>query len=425
MLNVTKMLHGISEIHILMDRNNIDTYSFIKILVRKAVFLTLCFFCVSFFSAPVYADSLELVSAGAGKALAGSSSVLTIKDDEILGEAAGEAVAPKHQAAIATIEAIMHPVSDNSVSGNAGELSNDKILEQKKALAVVTGEAVDDGTIAGYTNLGIAKVDNWLNVRQGPSESEELVGKMPKHAGCEILEEKDGWAHIKSGKVEGWSNLEYLYTGEEAKTKAKEYIMLMATVTTTTLFVREEPSTESSVITMVPLEEELEVTEELEGWCKITIDDEEGYISKDYVTLAQKLERAVTMKELRYGQGVSDVRISMVNYAKQFLGNAYVWGGTSLTKGTDCSGFTMGIYRKFGIGLPRNSRAQASTGTKVTVSELRPGDLVFYGKGSYINHVAMYIGGGQVIHASSKKTGIKISNVAYRTPITCRRYIKD
>lgn len=361
---------------------------------------------------PVFA-STDMVCAGAGRALSG----IDMADELVLGEEAGEAAVRKHMEADEVVAQI--------IFGESMAIDEETLNEQQQALAVVTGETITDGTIAGYTNLGIAKVDNWLNVREKPSEEGELVGKMPKNAGCEILEEEGEWAHIKSGKVDGWSKLEYLYTGEEAKEKAHEVIMLMATVTTTTLYVRSEPTTESSVITMVPLEEELEVIEELEGWCKISIDDEEGYISKDYVSLAEKLERAVTMKELKYGQGVSDVRISMVNYAKQFLGNRYVWGGTSLTNGTDCSGFTMGVYRKFGISLPRVSRSQAGCGTKVTVSELRPGDLVFYGKGSYINHVAMYIGGGQVIHASSRKTGIKISNVGYRTPITCRRIIKD
>lgn len=380
------------------------------------------------FSTNIYAAS-ELVSAGAGKIDDVTTTVEeeidnTVSNGSIISQnriEAGEASAKKHNDAAATVASIM---SDATPSENKAEEKATE-LNHQQALAVVTGEEVDDGTIAGYTNLGLAKVDNWLNVRKEPKEDGEIIGKMPKHAGCEVLDMEGDWAHIKSGKVEGYANLEYLYTGDEAKEKAEECIKLMATVTTTTLYVRSEPTTESSVITMVPMEEELEVTEELDEWCKISIDDEEGYISKEYVSLAKKLERAVTITELRYGQGVSDVRISMVNYAKQFLGNRYVWGGTSLTKGTDCSGFTMGIYRKYGISLPRVSRAQATVGTKVTVGELRPGDLVFYGKGSYINHVAMYIGGGQVIHASSPKTGIKISNVGYRTPITCRRIMNN
>jgi len=390
--------------------------------MKKSIKLFVILFClmnIGILNTYASEYNLYMPCAGAGRTLA--ESFLLADDDSVLGDMAGEAVNEKRVTAENTVNTIM----ENSEVVPEGKAISDEELHRREAVAVVTGGTVDDGTIAGYTNLGIAKVDNWLNVREKPSETAELVGKMPKNAGCEILDIDGEWAHLKSGKVEGYSKLEYLYTGEEAKVKAEEVITLMATVTTTTLFVREGPTTESAVLTMVPMEEELEVTEELEGWCKISIDDEEGYISKDYVSIAKKLARAVTMKELKYGQGVSDVRISMVNYAKQFLGNRYVWGGTSLTKGTDCSGFTMGIYRKYGISLPRVSRSQATVGTKVTVGDLRPGDLVFYGKGSYINHVAMYIGGGQVIHASSPKTGIKISNVGYRTPITCRRIIKD
>ncbi len=389
---------------------------------KTGLWILLCTLAAVFFiSKPntVCARCHLMISAGAGKVLDMDEAVFD--DDVLLGDVAGEAVNEQHVTAQHTMDEIEGVVEEIP----EGAVISDEELHRREALALVEGTTVDDGTIAGYVNLGIAKVDNWLNVREKPGEDAELVGKMPKNAGCEILEQDGEWSHIKSGKVNGWSKTEFLYTGDEARRKAEEVITLMATVTTTTFYVREGPTTDSSVITMVPMEEELEVSEDLDGWVKITIDDDEGYISKDYVSLAKKLERAVTMKELKYGQGVSDVRVSMVNYAKQFLGNRYVWGGTSLTKGTDCSGFTMGIYRKYGISLPRVSRSQATVGTKVTLNELRPGDLVFYGKGSYINHVAMYIGGGQIIHASNPRSGIKISNVRYRTPITCRRIIND
>jgi len=108
---------------------------------------------------------------------------------------------------------------------------------------------------------------------------------------------------------------------------------------------------------------------------------------------------------------VSDVRVELCEYAKQFIGNPYVWGGTSLTKGADCSGFVLSVYAKYGISLPHSSRAQANSGTRISMSEAKPGDLVFYAKGGRINHVGIYIGGGQLVHASSPKTGIRVSNV--------------
>ena len=113
---------------------------------------------------------------------------------------------------------------------------------------------------------------------------------------------------------------------------------------------------------------------------------------------------------------VSATRTAIVAYAKQFLGNPYVYGGTSLTNGADCSGFTQSIFKNFGIEIGRSSRDQAANGKEISISAVQPGDLLFYGSGSYINHVALYIGGGQVIHSSNERTGILIAPANYRTP---------
>ncbi len=110
------------------------------------------------------------------------------------------------------------------------------------------------------------------------------------------------------------------------------------------------------------------------------------------------------------------LRDDMVSYALQFVGNPYVYGGTSLTNGTDCSGFTMGIYKNFGMSISRTSREQATNGKSIRSSELKKGDLVFYASGGRINHVAMYIGNGKIVHASNSRTGIIVSNMNYRTP---------
>ncbi|MDO4555666.1 MAG: C40 family peptidase [Lachnospiraceae bacterium] len=118
------------------------------------------------------------------------------------------------------------------------------------------------------------------------------------------------------------------------------------------------------------------------------------------------------------------LRKSMVSYAKKFLGNRYVYGGTSLTKGTDCSGYTMRIYQKFGYSIPRTSRSQASASKKISSANKKPGDLIFYGSGKRVSHVAMYIGNGKVIHASNRKDGIKISQWNYRKYIKIGRFIK-
>ena len=153
------------------------------------------------------------------------------------------------------------------------------------------------------------------------------------------------------------------------------------------------------------------------------LDDEEAYVSTDYCVVEEELETAVTMKELMYGNGISNTRIDLCQYAKQFVGNPYVWGGTSLTKGADCSGFVQSVFKQFGVSLPRSSRQQVGVGTKISLADAKPGDLIFYAKGGTINHVALYIGDGQVVHASSPKTGIRISNATYRTPAAVKRVL--
>mgnify|MGYP001108254864 FL=1 len=277
----------------------------------------------------------------------------------------------------------------------------------------------------GYTNLGIADVSDNLNIRAIAAEDGRLVGKLPRNAACEVIDTDDTWAHIKSGSVEGYVSLDYLLTGVPAKFKAEELAVTVAKVNTDSLKVRAEANTESEVITLVAMGEELEVAAVEGDWVKVLLDNDEVYVSAEYVEVSAELGTAVTMTELLYGQGVSDVRVDVCQYAKEFIGNPYVWGGTSLTKGTDCSGFVMRVFQKYGVKLPRNSRAQANCGTTIKVSEAKPGDLIFYAKGKTINHVAIYIGNGQVVHASSPKTGIKISNVSYRTPFKAVRILYD
>ena len=304
---------------------------------------------------------------------------------------------------------------DMTASGQEDETQED---DAAKALADAASEF-------GYTNLGIAQADGNINVRETPGTEAEIVGKLPNNAGCEIIGTDGEWTQIESGKVKGYVKSEYLLTGEAAVAKAQEVKQTVAIVTTTTLYVRDEANTDSHVITMMPEGEELEVLEVLDGWVKINVDSDEGYVSSDYVNIATELPKAQTMTEVRYGQGVSDVRVSLVSYATQFVGNPYVWGGTSLTRGADCSGFVMSVFANYGISLPHSSRAQANCGTKISASDAQPGDLFFYGNGSSINHVAIYIGGGSVVHASSPKSGIKISGAYYRTPVKVVRVINN
>ena len=286
-------------------------------------------------------------------------------------------------------------------------------------------EAVGPVELYGYNNIGIANVDNHLNVRETPDESGKLVGKMSNNAACEIIGTDGDWIQIKSGKVEGYCHKDYLLTGIFARKRADEIVTTVAEATSGGLRVRTEPNTDSEIITTMAEGEYLEVVEVTDGWIKVLLDDEEAYISADYAQVKENLDTAITMTELLYGEGVSDVRVELCQYAKQFIGNPYVWGGTSLTKGADCSGFTMSVFKKYGISLPHYSVSQSQMGTKVSLSEAKAGDLVFYAKGNTVNHVGIYLGNGQVVHASSPRTGIKISNVGYRTIHSIRNIIGD
>ncbi len=300
----------------------------------------------------------------------------------------------------------------------------EKTLTNEEYIAMA---AEAEGAVYGYTNIGIANVGKGnLNVRETPSTSGKLVGKMPNDSACEVYEEENGWFHVKSGEVEGYVSGDFLTTGLDAVLRADELVHTVAVVQTDGLNVRSEADKNSSVVTRVAKGEELEYVSTEGDWICVQLDADNVYVAAEYVKVEEKLDTAVTLSELLYGDGVSDVRVELVEYAKQFLGNPYVWGGTSLTKGADCSGFVLSVFKKFGVSLSHSSRAQANEGTKIKTSELQPGDLVFYGnsKGT-INHVAIYIGGGQVIHASNPKSGIKISKTTYRTPVKCVRVLKD
>ena len=323
-----------------------------------------------------------------------------------------------------------------SVSENDAETAQDVLDGDAigSSVILISDKTAEDYELAyeraknanwGYTNLGIADVSDNLNIRAVAAEDGRLVGKLPRNAACEVIDTDDTWAHIKSGSVEGYVSLEYLLTGVPAKFKAEELAVTVAKVATDSLKVRAEAKTESEVITLVAMGEELEVAAVEGDWVKVLLDNDEVYVSAEYVEVSAELSTAVTMTELLYGQGVSDVRVDICQYAKEFIGNPYVWGGTSLTKGADCSGFVMKVFQKYGVKLPRNSRSQANCGTTIKVAEAKPGDLIFYAKGKTINHVAIYIGNGQVVHASSPKTGIKISNVSYRTPFKAVRVLYD
>ncbi len=308
-----------------------------------------------------------------------------------------------------------------------------------------------------YDQIGISNVNNYLNIREEPNEEGKIIGKMTSKSAGEILETtEDGqWYKIKSGPVTGYVKSEFILTGDAAKAEALEVAELMAIVSTDRLNARTEPNTDSPIWTQISNSERYAVLKQTDGWVEIELDTTSAYVATDFVDVRYALNEAIQFTPIEdipepaasngsngssnkgstgnkgnkgnnKGSGVGNTpgnapagsrRTQIANYATQFLGNPYVWGGTSLTNGADCSGFTMSVMSHFGVSLPHHSGSQAGAGRSISSSEMRPGDLIFYtNSGGTINHVALYIGNGQVCHASNARDGIKISTWNYRTP---------
>lgn len=341
--------------------------------------------------------------------------------------------------------------------------------------------------ISPYANLGVSVADNYVNVRKDPSTDSEVVGKLYRGCAADILEYLEGdWVKIQSGDVKGYIASNYLAIGRAAESMVDEYATQYATVNTQTLRVREEMSVDSDILTLIPKGETYPVLKDYGEWVEIVLGaDEEtgrdftGFVSKEFVQMTvefkfaisieeeqrilreqQEAERAEAERKAKLAQeeaerkeaarkaaeakknanansnstkkevpvvsgSSSGIRTEIVTYAQKFVGNRYVWGGESLTKGADCSGFVKAIYEDFGYYIPRVSRDQASSaGKRVSESDMLPGDLVFYANSrGNVNHVAMYIGNGTIVHAANSRQGIIRSNVRYRDIYCVRRII--
>lgn len=351
---------------------------------------------------------------------------------------------------------VVEPQTSENLTGVAPQATATPVPQQD--VEAQEGEKGEDSHVElnlNYSRLGIAnKVDTYLNVRSKPSESGKLVGKMTKNAGCHVYSVKKGWAKIVSGKVKGYVKASYLTLDEKAEKLATKVGRNCVEIQTDSLRVRALPTKSAPIYSVISEGEEFvikkenitldyvknvvkkekiskkglekaggyeQIEAEMNDFICISVDDDTAFVAKEFVKQQYSLKRAVPVKTVSASKssGVSASQASIVEYAKQFLGNRYVWGGASLTNGTDCSGFTMSLYRKYGHSLPHNAAAQA--GVTRRVSSPKPGDLFFYSNGSRINHVAMYIGNGQVIHASNPRDGIKISNAYYRHPVKIGR----
>lgn len=354
-------------------------------------------------------------------------------------------------------------------SNQAGQSDTSQTLPVSSASVDMEDDSIESDNVSvkdllsniNYGRLGIAKVDNYLNIRKRPGEDGKIIGKLPKNAGCHIYKIKDGWAKIISNGVSGWVSADYLITDEEAEEYALSVATKVATVNTENLRARFLPSVDSKIYALIAVEEDLTVVKEnlsreyvdkiidryytgedafliedvdieemykdLDNWICVKLNGEKIFVSKDFITISYQLKKAVEIDEDEYSSdsGISSVRSQMVSFAMQYLGCPYVWGGTSLGGGADCSGFVMRVYENYGYYLPRTSYNQAAYCNSISYSEAQPGDLFFYGNGYSVSHVAMYIGNGQIIHAMDENHGICISSAYYMNPMKIGRIIYD
>lgn len=387
------------------------------------------------------------------------TAALTFSGVGLTAEAAGSSILPSGGVGLA--------LSDGSkletIAGDTAKLPIESIIEwistedSEISLLASVKESAEEEL---FRSLVIAQVSNYVNVRSIPSEEGEVVGKLYNNSVGTFISEENGWYQISSGSVTGYVKGMYCVTGDAAVEIAKQVGKRFATVTTQTLFVREEATTDSSVIGMLPRAEELLILDETEDWVKVDVEEGTGWVSKDYVSIRSEFVQAESREEeaarlakeaeerkrareaaaakaaqtqkstqtaqnsqtnqntasYSVGEG-SEMGVAVAEYALQFVGNPYVYGGSSLTNGTDCSGFVMSVYANFGVSLPHSSASDRTQGSAVDgLENAQPGDLICYS-----GHVALYIGNGQIVHASNAKTGIIVSQADYRSILAIRR----
>ena len=314
-------------------------------------------------------------------------------------------------------------------------------------------EALDQAVKNNYTGMCIAQVNDYVNIRSEASEEGEVLGKLYDKSVGTVDGEENGWYHITSGNVTGYVKSEYVIIASDAASVAEQVGTRVATVTTETLRVRQEATTDSSILGLIPMGEELTVTDETDGFVKVSIEEGDGWVSKDFVELrtdyvyaeskeeeearlakeqaAKEAAHAAAAAKARGSKGRSNSELSTVvgggagsasgnsvaSFASQFVGNPYVYGGTSLTNGADCSGFVMSVYANFGVSLPHSSSALRGVGYGVSLADAQPGDIICYS-----GHVGIYVGNNTIVHASTAATGIKYTSpVTYKNVLAVRR----
>ncbi len=392
-----------------------------------------------------FAAEAAYASQGLGASSAGISSVLNSYISEAANTAGVSAVLGEYVAA------------SNEESTTAAETTES--AETTENAAAESAATVEDGetdvVASEYENMAVAQVDGYVRIRSEANTDSEILGKLYNNNVGTVLSIEGDWAYVQSGSVTGYISTDYLVIGDEDL--FNEVSQTIATVNTETLRVRTEATTDAGILELVGEGESLNVVSVEGEWVKVSIDDEIGYVSAEYVDISMVYGEAESKEEEEerlaaeaaasassysdsgssasysyYYDGVdyatasaiisnaygSDTGKAVAQYAIQFIGNPYVYGGSSLTGGTDCSGFVMSVYAAFGISLPHSSYSQRGYGYEVGTGDMQPGDVV-----CYEGHVGIYIGDGLIVHASNESTGIIVSSVYIRGIVSVRRMV--
>ena len=322
-------------------------------------------------------------------------------------------------------------------------------------------ESADASQSGDYSSMGVTTVEDSVNVRSDASTDSEIVGYLYSSNVFTVTDAVDGWYQIESGNVSGWVSADYVNVGDESA--VKEAGIRIATVNADSLRVRESADEDAEIITLVEEGDGLYVGDvDDSGWVYVGTEEGDGYVSADYVSVDYTYTHGETVEEQEariaeeeaiaqaeaeaeaaaaaaqaassssssssssgskssssgktYKAASGKSGSAVASYASQFAGNPYVYGGTSLTNGCDCSGFVMSVYAAFGVSLPHSSSSMRSVGSGVDVSNIQVGDIVCYS-----GHVGIYVGGGSIISALGSKYGITYSSLHYKSIITVRR----
>ena len=302
-----------------------------------------------------------------------------------------------------------------------------------------------------YLNIAFSDTGDFTYIRSAPDENSDWVGKLYSNSTAEVLEYLDGWIKIRSGTAEGYVPADTLITGEDARGCAQEYENSTATVTAYSLNVRDGQGTDAQILTQIGQGEEYMITgDAVDGWYPVKVGEIDGWVSGDYIetetsysygetreeeeqriaeekALEEQQAQEAAAREAAAQQEAETQNVSaqtgssgqaVIDYACQFIGNPYVWGGTSLTEGADCSGFVQSVYAHFGINLPRTSYDMRSAGYEVSYDEAQPGDLILYD-----GHVGLYMGAGNIVNAMNEEQGIGICSATYTNIVAVRRVL--